>query len=114
MTETQTLVPAQQLAETNQTHFPNESVAYRKARNALLVEEIELRRHIERVAQQRRTLPPGGEIPRDFPFVSAQGPARLSELFGAKNTLLVYSMMYGSQRTKPCPMCTSFLTSWNG
>ena len=22
--------------------------------------------------------------------------------------------MYGPQREKPCPMCTSFLTSWNG
>ena len=23
-------------------------------------------------------------------------------------------MMYGPQRENPCPMCTSFLTSWNG
>jgi len=69
VTNTQTLAPAQQLAGTNTVHFPNESAAYRKARNALLVEEIELRRHIERVASQRRALPPGGEIPRDFEFV---------------------------------------------
>src|SRR5438477_8334233 len=95
MTNTPTLGPAQQLAETNKVHFPNESAAYRKARNALLVEEIELRRHIERVASQRRALPRGGEIPRDFEFVSEQGPARLSELFGNKSTLMVYSMMYG-------------------
>ena len=114
MTNTQTLGPAQQLAETNKVRFPNESAAYRKARNALLVEEIELRRHIERVASQRRALPPGGEIPRDFEFVAGQGPARFSELFGNKSTLMVYSMMYGPQRKTPCPMCTSFLTSWNG
>jgi predicted dithiol-disulfide oxidoreductase (DUF899 family) len=114
MTETQTLAPAQQLAETNKVHFPNESTAYRKARNTLLVEEIELRRHIERVASQRRALPPGGEIPRDFEFISEQGPTRLSELFGRKSTLMVYSMMYGPQRKAPCPMCTSFLSSWNG
>jgi predicted dithiol-disulfide oxidoreductase (DUF899 family) len=78
MTDTQTLAAAEQLAETNRVHFPNESAAYRKARNALLVEEIELRRHIERVASQRRALPPGGEIPRDFEIVSEQGPASLS------------------------------------
>jgi predicted dithiol-disulfide oxidoreductase (DUF899 family) len=114
MTDTPTLVPAQQLAETNKIHFPNESAEYRKARNALLVEEIELRRHIERVASQRRKLPPGGEIPQDFEFVSARGPASLSSLFGDKSTLMVYSMMYGPQRKAPCPMCTSFLTSWNG
>jgi predicted dithiol-disulfide oxidoreductase (DUF899 family) len=114
MTDTQTVVPAQQLAETNNIHFPSESAEYRKARNALLVEEIELRRHIERVASQRRKLPPGGEIPQDFEFVSEHGPARLSSLFADKSTLMVYSMMYGPQRKAPCPMCTSFLTSWNG
>jgi len=114
MTNTQMLAPAQQLAETNKVHFPNESATYRKARNALLIEEIELRRHIERVAPQRRALPPGGEIPRDFEFVFEQSPGRLSELFGNKSTLMVYSMMCGRQRKAPCPMCTSFLSSWNG
>lgn len=114
MTEPNTLTPAQQLAETNGIHFPNESAAYRKARNALLVEEIELRRKMEHVAAQRRALPPGGELPRDFEFSSGQRCVRFSELFGNKTTLIVYSMMYGPHRKKPCPMCTSFLSSWNG
>jgi len=114
MGETETLVPARQLAATNKAHFPNESAEYRSARNALLVEEIELRRHIERMASQRRALPAGGEIPRDFELVSAKGPVRLSTLFGDKDALLIYSMMYGPQRQAPCPMCTSFLSSWNG
>lgn len=109
-----TLVSAQQLAATNQAHFPNESADYREARNALLVEEIGLRRLIERVAAQRRALPAGGVIPRDYEFASADGPVRLSSLFGDKGTLLVYSMMFGPERKGPCPMCTSFLTSWNG
>lgn len=43
------LKPARELAELP-ARFPNESAAYRRARNALLAEEIELRRHIERVA----------------------------------------------------------------
>jgi hypothetical protein len=34
MITTQTRVPAQQLAGTNTVHYPNESPAYRKARNA--------------------------------------------------------------------------------
>jgi predicted dithiol-disulfide oxidoreductase (DUF899 family) len=114
MTDTTTLVPAQQLADRNKARFPNESADYRQARNALLAEEIELRRHIERVAEQRRALPPGGEIPQDFEFISEHGPTRLSELFGDKSTLLVYSMMFGPQRKAACPMCTSFLNSWNG
>src|SRR3954447_23030083 len=114
MTDTQTLAPARQLAETNKAHFPNESPEYRAARNGLLVEEIELRRHIERVASQRRALPAGGAIPQEFELVSEQGRAQLSTLFGDKDTLLIYSMMYGPQRKSPCPMCTSFLRSWNG
>ena len=53
-------------------------------------------------------------IPQDFELVSEKGPVRLSTLFGDKDTLMVYSMMYGPQRQAPCPMCTSFLSSWNG
>ena len=54
------LIPAAELAAENKAHFPNESPEYRRPRNALLAEEIELRRHIERVAALRRALPPGG------------------------------------------------------
>jgi predicted dithiol-disulfide oxidoreductase (DUF899 family) len=114
MDETQALTPAVRLAATNTAHFPNESAEYRAARNALLVEEIELRRHLERVARQRRALPPGGEIPQDFAFAAETGPTHLSSLFGDKDTLMIYSMMYGPQRKSPCPSCTSFLTSFNG
>lgn len=110
----QTLLSARELVATNTANFPNESAAYRMARNALLVEEIELRRHLERVAAQRRALPAGGELPRDFEVISETGPIRLSSLFGDKDTLMVYSMMYGPKRQGPCPVCTSFLSSWNG
>ncbi|MBS1804956.1 MAG: DUF899 family protein [Acidobacteria bacterium] len=114
MPNSQALVSAEQLAATNTARYPNETAEYRTARNALLVEELELRRHIERVAAQRRALPAGGEILKDFEFVSEDGATRLSDLFAGKNTLMVYSMMFGPQRKAPCPMCTSFLASWNG
>ena len=44
------------------THFrfPNESDDYRKARDALLDAEVELRAQAEAVAEQRRQLPMGG------------------------------------------------------
>lgn len=114
MPVTQNPSPARDLVATNTAHFPNESAEYRKARNELLAEEIELRRHVERVAARRRALPHGGEVPRDFELMSQTGPIRFSSLFGDKDTLMVYSMMYGPQRKEPCPMCTSFLSSWNG
>ena len=53
------LKPAAELASTNATRHPNESAEYRRARQALLAEEIELRRHIERVAEMRRALAAG-------------------------------------------------------
>ena len=49
------LKPAAQLAAKSAKPYPNDSSEYRKARTALLVEEIELRRQIERVAEQRRS-----------------------------------------------------------
>src|ERR1700691_3276271 len=106
--------PARELVANNRACFTHESAEYRTARNELLVAEIELRRHIERVAAQRRALPSGGEGPHDFEFVSERGPIRFSSLFGDKDALIVYSMMYGPERKTPCPMCTSFLSSWNG
>lgn len=103
------LKPAPELASRNVAHFPNESAEYRAARDALLAEEIELRRHIERVAEMRRKLPAGGEIPKDYEFLSENGPIKLSELLGDKKALFLYSYMFGPQRKKPCPMCTSML-----
>jgi predicted dithiol-disulfide oxidoreductase (DUF899 family) len=101
-------------------HFPNESPQYRRARNALLEQEMELRRQVERVAAQRRALPPGGEIPEDYVFEAAGANGkpkrvRLSELFApGKDTLAIYSFMFGPERERPCSGCTHFLDSLDG
>jgi predicted dithiol-disulfide oxidoreductase (DUF899 family) len=110
----QGLRPAKELAAGNKIRFPNESDEYRQARNALLAEEIELRRHLERVAEQRRQLPPGGEVTKDYRFEGEDGPAGFADLFGDKQTLVIYSYMYGPQRKRPCPMCTSLMSAWDG
>ncbi len=95
--------------------FPNESEAYRAARNQLLESEKELRRHVEAIAVQRRQLPLGGEIPDDYVFDSESGPVRMSELFeDGKDSLVIYSYMYGPQMAAPCPMCTSILDGMDG
>jgi predicted dithiol-disulfide oxidoreductase (DUF899 family) len=108
-------IPAAALAQKNTTRFPGESADYRRARQALLAEEIELRRHIERVAEQRRALPPGGEVPKNYQFTAEGGrTVTLADLFGDKQSLVVYNYMFGQQRERPCPMCTSLLGAWNG
>jgi len=107
------LAPASELAR-HGLNFPNESAEYRRARTALLAEEIELRRHIERVAEQRRALPPGGLIPEDYRFIGEKGPIHFSDMFGRHDTLVTYNFMYGPKMDLPCPMCTSLLSAWDG
>ena len=114
MADNNILIPAAELGAKNKARFPNESPEYRRARNVLLTEEIELRRHIERVAALRRELPPGGGIPEDYAFEGSEGSVRISQLFGDKNALVIYSMMFGPERERACPMCTAMLTSWEG
>jgi predicted dithiol-disulfide oxidoreductase (DUF899 family) len=102
-----------------QLTYPNESAEYRKARNALLSEEMALRRQIEAVAAQRRALPLGGEVPQDYVFerIGDNGmpeKVAMSQLFGQHRTLIIYSFMYGPDRQVPCPMCTHLLDSMNG
>src|SRR5262245_31073826 len=112
---TDTLTPASELARDNPVRMPNESAEYRRARTALLTREIELRRHIERVAAERRALPPGGVVEGDYCF---EGEDRrqtdFAGLFGGKDTLVAYSYMFGPQRARPCPMCTNLLGAWEG
>ena len=102
--------------------FPGETARYRTARNRLLAEETELRRHVERVARMRRKLPLGGPVREDYVFAQASAQpgappreVKLSSLFRANlDTLLIYSYMFGPQQKQPCPMCTSFLDSLEG
>jgi predicted dithiol-disulfide oxidoreductase (DUF899 family) len=115
--------------------FPGESDDYRRERDRLLEAELELRRAIERVAAQRRALPPGGAVSDDYAFEAADDGAevRFSELFApGQDTLVVYSFMFpryaGDTRPgpaagetaklpleeTPCPSCTSILDSLDG
>ncbi|MDQ6628962.1 MAG: DUF899 family protein [Pseudomonadota bacterium] len=107
------LKPAAELALRASKPYPNDSAAYREARTALLVEEIELRRQIARVAALRRKLPPGGRPP-PYKFLDQDGRSvTLADMFGPHDTLLTYFWMYGPKRKRPCPMCTALLGSFD-
>ena len=111
--KTETLTPAIQLARENPARVPHESAEYRAARMALLAEEIELRRHVERVAAMRRALPPGALAQGDYRFMGEAGESDLTGLFGEHETLLVFNYMFGPERARACPMCTDLLDAWN-
>src|SRR5918996_1349389 len=104
--------------------FPGESPEYRQSRDELLKAEAELRRAVEKVAAERRRLPLGGEVPQDYVFEEGapdleyrQGArsVRLSQLFEpGKDSLIVYSFMFGPAMEEPCPSCTSILDGLDG
>jgi predicted dithiol-disulfide oxidoreductase (DUF899 family) len=118
--------------------FPNESAAYRAARNTLLRREAALRREMEAVAADIRALPPGGAVPEDYEFdhIDANGAAakvRLSELFRpGTDDLILYHFMFPRHRGDkrrgpgsgpaaelsleegPCPSCVALLDNWEG
>ncbi len=104
--------------------FPGESSAYRTARDRLLRTEMELRRQIEAVAALRRALPLGGKAPVDYLFddegdtpvdTDIERQVRLSDLFeDGKDTLVIYSFMFGPSMPQPCPSCSSILDALDG
>lgn len=104
--------------------FPGESADYRRARDELLDMEMELRARLERVAERRRALPPGGTLKEDYVFQEGSRDlseqryvrdTRFSELFGGgKRSLIVYSLMYGPDDNAPCALCSSILDALNG
>jgi len=100
--------------------FPNESEAYREARNELLEAEIDLRRQTEEVAAMRRNLPNGGKLKEDYVFEELDAgvnikQTKLSELFEpGKDSLIIYSFMFAPQNEKPCTSCNSIIDGIDG
>ena len=110
-----TLKPAANLAKYGKTPFPGESDEYLRAREALLAEEIEFRRHMTRLTEQRRALPPGPVIEKKYRFKDANGAdLGFLDLFGKHDALVTHFWMFGPQRERPCPMCTNWLGAMNG
>src|SRR6478672_8947273 len=98
--------------------YPNETKEYRDAREALQKEEEELVDKVKSVAAKRRTLPLGGQLKQDYVFQWANDgkvgkTVKFSELFGDKNTLLLYSFMFGPNWDHPCPSCTSLMDGFD-
>ena len=112
------------MAEFHNKQFPGEGDEYRQVRDELLQMEIGLRKLTEEVAAKRRDLPLGGKLKEDYIFDEGVSDlsdretverVHLSELFeDGKDSLLIYSFMYGPDWEKPCPMCNSLLDSLNG
>src|SRR5438105_13875229 len=102
----------------SELRYPNESREYRGARESLLKDEQELLDKVKSVAEKRRNLPVGGELKEEYVFQWANDGkvgkrVKFSELFGDKDTLLLYSWMYGPSWDNPCPSCTSLMDGFD-
>jgi len=102
----------------SERRYPNESREYREARDALLEDEQALVDKVKAVAAKRRSLPLGGELKEDYVFQWAVDGkvgerVKFSELFGDKDSLLLYSFMFGPSWDNPCPSCTSLVDGFD-
>lgn len=109
------LKSAEQLASKRTAQFPGESAEYTRARQQLLAAEIEFRRQMTRLSEQRQALPPGPVIEKRYRFkIKSGAEVSLLDLFEGRDTLITYFWMYGPERERPCPMCTNWLGGVDG
>jgi predicted dithiol-disulfide oxidoreductase (DUF899 family) len=95
------------------THTTGTREQWLAARLDLLRAEKELTHRSDEVAKQRRQLP-WVPIEKEYRFVTAAGPASLSDLFGGRSQLLVYHFMFGPEYTGGCPSCSAIADGFNG
>ena len=93
---------------------------YIQARDALLEAEWALSKQIEAVAAQRRKLPPGPLIEKDYTFTEAINPSdpdpntatketTLTDLVADGRNLIVYHMMFAEAAETPCAGCAALV-----
>ncbi|MFL0800124.1 MAG: DUF899 family protein [Agarilytica sp.] len=102
---------------THDKTFPNESAAYRVARDKVLQKEIELRAQIEELNELRRALPLGGEVTGNYEFrrVDDDTAVKFSQLFApGKDTAVLYSFMFAPDAAQPCTSCNAIADSFDG
>jgi len=85
----------------------------------LLQAEIALRRQEKRLPRSAVRCHPAASCRRTTSSTGVDGPVRMSELFGDKDTLYLYNFMYrpgekGLALEGPCPSCTSIIDAVDG
>lgn len=96
---------------------------YRAARQTLAAAEIALRDQVEAVAAQRRALPPGPLVPNyqltegsldlTAPGASTRS-VTLADLFGERDELIVYHLMFHPDDDAACAACSMFVDGLHG
>ncbi len=82
------------------------------ARKAFLTKEKEFTRLRDDLSRQRRELP-WEKVEKRYVFEGPEGTVTLSELFGAKNQLVVYHFMFSPEWDEGCPHCSFWADNFN-
>jgi len=82
--------------------------AWRAARIALLAQEKELTRQIDRLNSQRRMLPMVA-VDKPYRFTGPDGEVGLADLFGEMSQLIVQHVMFDPEWDNACSSCTASL-----
>ena len=83
------------------------------ARKELLAKEKELTRQRDAVSARRRELP-WVKVEKNYVFDGPNGKQSLADLFGDKNQLIVYHLMFGPEWKEACPSCSFIMDHTDG
>jgi predicted dithiol-disulfide oxidoreductase (DUF899 family) len=83
------------------------------ARVELLNAEKELTRRGDELARRRQELP-WVPIEKDYRFETDEGSVSFADLFRGNSQLLIYHLMFGSEYTGACPVCSTIADGFNG
>jgi predicted dithiol-disulfide oxidoreductase (DUF899 family) len=83
------------------------------ARKELLAKEKELTRQRDVISAQRRELR-WVKVEKNYVFDGPNGKQSLADLFGDKNQLIVYHLMFGPEWKEACPSCSFIMDHTDG
>ncbi len=84
-----------------------------KARATLLAEEKAATQQLDKLAEQRRSMP-WVRIDKSYRFDTAEGPKSLAELFEGRSQLAIYHFMLGPGWDEGCQSCSFWADNFNG
>mmetsp|Transcript_1157 Transcript_1157/g.2117 ORF Transcript_1157/g.2117 Transcript_1157/m.2117 type:complete len:303 (+) Transcript_1157:3-911(+) len=86
---------------------------WKQARMKLMEKEKEATRAADELAKERRSLP-WMAVSEEYTFQGSDGPVELKDLFGDKQALFVYHLMFDPAWEKGCPSCSLWLDCLQG
>lgn len=83
------------------------------ARKQLLAKEKDLTRRRDALSQERRNLPMV-KVDKDYVFEGPNGQAKLRDLFGRHDQLIIYHFMFDPDWEQGCKSCSHFMDNAEG